>query len=446
MAGNAAYAYSWFIDHGFSRNAAAGIVGNLVQESGVNPHSNQVGGPGRGIAQWSEGERWSSLVAWANRNGHDPEHLDTQLQWLMIEMRGLGMVDKMKGMVNRDAATRYFMNVFERPDPRYANLSGRMAFATQIRERNLQVPTSAKKNQGGNGGGGNNGGGGGGNGNGGNPHGNYGFVDAFLDEHAQIDQLVAKGKRQGWTNERFAAELKDTDWWQNKTKAQRQWDLLLSEQPKEAQRQVNAMSEDIATTASNLGVDLGGNELKNLAEKAVRNGLSEAELGAILGHKFQLEPQQANTGQGGLTVDALRARADAYGIHLDRGTVERMTRNVLQGDMTVEGLEDRLREQAKTLYPNIGQLLDGGQTVRDVLEPYLNIASNELGIPVEQMKTADSKWSRFLSGQDGMPMNADQATVAIRTDKRYGWDTTLTADEQAAGLRGELAKRFGVSA
>src|ERR1700683_922620 len=49
-------AYDYFGAKGLTNFQAAGIVGNLDQESGVDPTIDQEnGGPGRGIAQWSAG-------------------------------------------------------------------------------------------------------------------------------------------------------------------------------------------------------------------------------------------------------------------------------------------------------------------------------------------------------------------------------------------------------
>src|SRR5438552_11911679 len=67
-------AYVFFVGKGLKNFQAAGIVGNLDQESGVNPSSVQSGGPGRGIAQWSVGGRWDTstndnLVAYAASHG-----------------------------------------------------------------------------------------------------------------------------------------------------------------------------------------------------------------------------------------------------------------------------------------------------------------------------------------------------------------------------------------
>ena len=53
-------ACNYFVGKGLTNFQSAGIVGNLDQESGVNPSSVQAGGPGRGIAQWSVGGRWDT--------------------------------------------------------------------------------------------------------------------------------------------------------------------------------------------------------------------------------------------------------------------------------------------------------------------------------------------------------------------------------------------------
>ena len=72
---------------GYTEEQAAGILGNLEQESGFNPLADQPNGPGRGIAQWSEGARWSNLTAWANKQGLDPNKLTTQYQFMRHEMK-----------------------------------------------------------------------------------------------------------------------------------------------------------------------------------------------------------------------------------------------------------------------------------------------------------------------------------------------------------------------
>lgn len=111
--------YKWLRQDGFSHAAASGIIGNFSVETGgsYSPRENQNNGPGRGIGQWSEGGRWDQLVAWADRQGKDPENLRTQYEFAMKEMRSgiFGFeLNKFKQMTNAREAADYFDLHFEK--------------------------------------------------------------------------------------------------------------------------------------------------------------------------------------------------------------------------------------------------------------------------------------------------------------------------------------------
>ncbi|HEX3761171.1 MAG TPA: phage tail tip lysozyme [Kofleriaceae bacterium] len=92
-------AFNFFVRKGLSKVQAAGVVGNLVQESGIHPGSVEAGGPGRGIAQWSLGGRWDrsandNLRWYAAMHRMAPGALDTQLDFIWYELmtfRGYGL-------------------------------------------------------------------------------------------------------------------------------------------------------------------------------------------------------------------------------------------------------------------------------------------------------------------------------------------------------------------
>jgi len=114
-------AYNFFISKGLQPYQAAAIVGNLMQESSVDPHSYQYGGgPGRGIAQWSAGGRWDTTpndnMTWfANSRGIDKWSLGAQLDFVWYELTtfgkyGLGALENASGVA---AATVAFQDDFE---------------------------------------------------------------------------------------------------------------------------------------------------------------------------------------------------------------------------------------------------------------------------------------------------------------------------------------------
>jgi len=85
-------AYLYFLEKGLANFQAAAIVGNLDQESGVDPTISQSGGGvGRGIAQWSTGGRWDTaqgdnLKDFAAQAGKPMTDLGVQLDFIWFEL------------------------------------------------------------------------------------------------------------------------------------------------------------------------------------------------------------------------------------------------------------------------------------------------------------------------------------------------------------------------
>lgn len=122
-ASNDEIAFDYFVSKGLTKQQSAGIVGNLIQESGspINPYADQVGGPGMGIAQWSEGGRWDTdyrdnLVWYAGLSGRSRYALAAQLDFTWYELTtfsGYGLSD-LRAATSVSTATTVFMQEFER--------------------------------------------------------------------------------------------------------------------------------------------------------------------------------------------------------------------------------------------------------------------------------------------------------------------------------------------
>ena len=116
---NAEKIWNFFAEKGLSSSAIAGILGNLQQESGLNPNS-----PGGGLAQWIGGRK-SNLDAFARQRGLDPNSLEAQLQFMWHEMNGgdstfsnklksIGGLSAFNSMSPSQAA-EFFSKYYERP-------------------------------------------------------------------------------------------------------------------------------------------------------------------------------------------------------------------------------------------------------------------------------------------------------------------------------------------
>ena len=114
-------AFRYFVAKGLNKKQAAGVVGNLDQESGMDPTIKQFGGgPGRGIAQWSVGGRWDTyagdnLVAFATSRGVSKLALRTQLDFIWFELTKFSYygLASLKAATTFTAAVKAFQDKFE---------------------------------------------------------------------------------------------------------------------------------------------------------------------------------------------------------------------------------------------------------------------------------------------------------------------------------------------
>ena len=109
----------------FEAHQAAGIVGNLIHESGMDPKiiSGVEGEGSQGIAQWNPskaaGYRLQNLIQFASINNMQPLTLMPQLMFIKKELEELSYLglSELRAAKNVPTATRVFEEKYERPQP-----------------------------------------------------------------------------------------------------------------------------------------------------------------------------------------------------------------------------------------------------------------------------------------------------------------------------------------
>lgn len=77
-----------FADAGYTKESAAGVVANLVAESGINPTRGEVGGSGYGIAQWTPKSKLQAKMDGMGIGGENMDSIDTQVKVLIHYAKG----------------------------------------------------------------------------------------------------------------------------------------------------------------------------------------------------------------------------------------------------------------------------------------------------------------------------------------------------------------------
>lgn len=134
--------WSYLLSLGYSKAAIAGIMGNIAQESGFNPNSeNSIGA--YGLCQWL-GSRRKALEAFAKSKGTSPSDIQTQMEFMHKELMAMkGGKDFIKiGDITQ--AALWFRKRFERPAEWEANDKRRISEAKNAYNdfSNWSIPTS----------------------------------------------------------------------------------------------------------------------------------------------------------------------------------------------------------------------------------------------------------------------------------------------------------------
>ena len=129
-----AQAYNFFVQKGLTSAQSAGIVGNFIHESHLNPASVQPDGDGRGLAQWDKDDRWLALQSFAAASTPPRSHLDFGVQlefaWHELETTEGRALTGLRTTTTPEEAADNFDRLFERSDR--SAIAERQGFARAI--------------------------------------------------------------------------------------------------------------------------------------------------------------------------------------------------------------------------------------------------------------------------------------------------------------------------
>ncbi|HEU5122176.1 MAG TPA: phage tail tip lysozyme [Candidatus Saccharimonadales bacterium] len=132
--------WAFFLGKGLTPEQAAGVMGNIQQESNFNPEAEEFPGENRGgygIVQWTGGRR-DKLVQEAGKQGVPPSNLAFQLEFLFQESNsrkakpeygGGNEWEGLKKVQTIGGATRYWHDNFERSADNESVIQRRIGYA-----------------------------------------------------------------------------------------------------------------------------------------------------------------------------------------------------------------------------------------------------------------------------------------------------------------------------
>jgi hypothetical protein len=259
----------------------------------------------------------------------------------------------------------------------------------------------------------------------------------------ELAGIILKAAAEQWDEGRIRSAIQSTDWWRERTEAQRRWDQLLNTDPAEANRQVELYRQRIEQWAGIRGIALDPQQIWWTATIAAANQFNDDQIAAYIVKNF--------TSRAPVVRDHLNQLAADYVVPLSEQALSMWEEKILKGEANQETFVAYLREQAKSLFPSLAPAIDRGITVRQYAEPYAQIAVRELGINPADIDWRDPKWAPAIHRIDpntGEPVSMSLAewTRELRSNPIYGFDDLPQARELASALGDALKRLMGRAA
>jgi hypothetical protein len=281
----------------------------------------------------------------------------------------------------------------------------------------------------------------------------YGFALAFMNSNPQLKSIFDKAVKNVWTADRFVAELRGTKWFKHHSANVRNAILQETADPSTYKADVAQMKASVKDAYGTMfgNIPVSDRTVHAWAETAHRMGWSQAQLTDHLVSAVNFNKQMKNTdlgGQAGQLSQQLDQLMTNYGVNNTDTWKASQMKNILSGSDTIEGMTNRIREQAKQQYKAFANEIDGGATVADVASPYMQKMADLLELDPNSLSVSNGLIQKALkaTNKQGAPAAMDMGDFAnsVRQDSR--WQYTDNAKQQAAGVTSNLLNSFGLLA
>lgn len=264
----------------------------------------------------------------------------------------------------------------------------------------------------------------------------------------EVQELIAN-LPPGSTSAYLQERLWQSSWWKTTPESARTWQARKLIDPATAGSQARQMSSNVIASATSLGIHLSPAEVAWYSELASQGGWDQTALTRELVDNNKRGRYTAGTINA--TRDSLRATAANYGVSIGDNNAFKWASDITTGRQTQEGFEDWARAQAKATFPTLAKEIDSGLTVRQIADPYIQIAADTLDLNPETMSLLDPRWQAALQGRDKDgkvtgPLTTQDWQRHIMTDPQYKYDKSSHGQSAALQLRDSLSKTFGLTA
>jgi hypothetical protein len=274
----------------------------------------------------------------------------------------------------------------------------------------------------------------------------YGMSYSFFKSQPELMTLLKSAVSEQWTPEVFTSHLKNTKWWTQNSQSARQAQVLAKTDPATYKANLAAAQAAAGEAAVKAGAILSGKQLQQLAQNIVNFQWNDAQVANYLGSYVNFTKDHTIGGQAGAAYRQITQYAYDQGVRISDQTAKNNAAYLERGLTTMQGIQDGLRQQAISTYPGFAEQIAAGATMRDIAQPYIQMAAQQLELPETDISVWHPKVRAALQQADPKgqpaPMSLSDFQSTLRADP--AWRTTQNAQDQTMQIGRQVLQSMGL--
>lgn len=272
----------------------------------------------------------------------------------------------------------------------------------------------------------------------------YGFALSVLRSSPDLWKLFRQAVKQNWTQPKFTAELRNTDWFKTTSEAQRNALVLRKTDPATWKARVNQTRALIRDAAVQMGAQVTDEQVDRISRNVLRFGWNDAQIRDTLAGSIKTGAEGTYGGDAAANVEQLRQLARRNGVKLGDQQLQKWAVRLGAGE-SIEGFEQYVRQTASTAFPQYAEQLAAGMDVADIAEPYRQQMAQTLELNPEDIDLFDPMIRKTLQGvdQDGKTSTVPLWKFEQQLKRDERWQYTDNARETIDAKARRVLADFG---
>lgn len=251
----------------------------------------------------------------------------------------------------------------------------------------------------------------------------YGMSYAFFKSQPELWKMLNSAVEGQWTSDKFQAEVKNSNWWKKNSETVRQAQVLQKTDPATYKAQMEAARVAARQMAVQSGAILSDKNVEKLAKHMIWHGWQEAQVQNFLGQYVRFGEKEVLGGTAGQAARAIKEEAYKNGVSVTKQSVLNNAQYLVRGLTTMEKIQASIREQSAGLYPAFAEQIKAGADIQDLAQPYIQVVSQELGLPETDVNVFSPRVKQALNRADAkgqpQPMDLNTFTQLVRNDPKW---------------------------